>query len=186
MGKIMHIRRIQIFSILSTLLFSASVIAASAVEIDQDADRALEVFKEEISGSQVFLDQAAGYLIFPRVIKIGIGIGGETGEGALRVGGSTVDYYRTTAGSFGFQLGAQAKSIIVVFMTEESLTKFRNSSGWRAGVDGSVALIDIGAGKSIDTNNVKDPVVGFVFGSKGLMYNLTLEGSKFTKLDKSG
>jgi len=109
----------------------------------------------------------------------------EAGEGVLRVGGSTVDYYQTAAGSFGFQLGAQAKSIIVVFMTQESLTKFRNSSGWRAGVDGSVALIDIGAGKSIDTNHVKDPVVGFVFGSKGLMYNLTLEGSKFAKLDKA-
>ena len=70
-------------------------------------------------------------------------------------------------------------------MTQEALNKFRNSSGWKAGVDGSVALIDVAIGKSIDTNNVKDPVIGFIFGSKGLMYNLTLEGSKFTKLDKS-
>ena len=70
-------------------------------------------------------------------------------------------------------------------MTQDSLNKFRNSSGWKVGVDGSVALIDIGVGKTIDTNNIKDPVVGFIFGSKGLMYNLTLEGSKFTKLDKS-
>ena len=84
----------------------------------------------------------------------------------------------------GFQLGAQAKSIVIAFMTPESLDKFRESSGWKVGVDGSVALIDIGAGKTIDSNNIKDPVVGFVFGSKGLMYNLTLEGSRFTKLDK--
>ena len=70
-------------------------------------------------------------------------------------------------------------------MTREALDKFRNSEGWKVGVDGSVALIDLGAGKSIDSQNVKDPVVGFVFGSKGLMYNLTLEGTKFTKLDKS-
>ena len=70
-------------------------------------------------------------------------------------------------------------------MTPEALDKFRNSSGWKAGVDGSIALIDLGIGKTIDTNNIKDPVVGFIFGSKGLMYNLTLEGSKFTKLDKS-
>ncbi len=109
----------------------------------------------------------------------------ETGEGVLRVGGSTVAYYRTTGGSFGFQLGAQAKSIVIAFMTRESLDKFRNSSGWKVGVDGSVALIDVGAGKTIDTDNVRDPVVGFIFGSKGLMYNLTLEGSKFSKLDKS-
>jgi len=100
------------------------------------------------------------------------------------------DYLRTgehrdKAGSFGLQAGAQAKSIVIAFMTQDALQKFQNSNGWKAGVDGSVALIDIGVGKTIDTDNLKDPVVGFIFGSKGLMYNLTLEGSKFTKLDKS-
>ena len=98
-----------------------------------------------------FLSQSAGYLVFPRVIKIGLGFGAETGEGALRVRGRSVEYYRTTAGSFGLQLGAQAKSIVIAFMTPDSLDKFRNSSGWKVGVDGSVALIDLGAGKTIDT-----------------------------------
>jgi lipid-binding SYLF domain-containing protein len=82
-------------------------------------------------------------------------------------------------------LGIQAKSIIIAFMTQDALDKFRNSDGWKVGIDGSVALIDVGAGKTIDSSNIKDPVVGFIFGSKGLMYNLTLEGSKITKLDKS-
>ena len=176
---------IRLAAVVATMLFTTSVFAATAAEIDSDVDKALQTFKEDVNGADVFLDQGAGYLVFPRVIKVGIGIGGETGEGALRIGGSTVDYYRTSAGSFGFQLGAQAKSIVIVFMTPEALEKFRNSSGWKAGVDGSVALIDMGAGKAIDTSNIKDPVVGFVFGSKGLMYNLTLEGSKFSKLDKS-
>ena len=178
-------RIFRLIAVVAAMLFTTSAFADSGAEIDRDADKALEVFKEKVNGSEVFLDQSAGYLVFPRVIKIGIGIGGETGEGALRVGGSTVDYYRTSAGSIGFQLGAQAKSIVIAFMTPEALAKFRNSSGWKVGVDGSVALIDMGAGKSIDTNNIKDPVVGFIFGSKGLMYNLSLEGSKFSKLDKS-
>lgn len=160
-------------------------IAATAAEIDADIDTALTAFDQEVDGGKAFLDKAAGYLVFPRVIKVGVGIGGETGEGALRVGGQTTGYYRTVSGSIGFQLGAQAKSIVIAFMTQESLDKFVNSDGWKVGVDGSVALIDIGAGKAIDTSNVKDPVVGFVFGSKGLMYNLTLEGSKITKVDKS-
>lgn len=159
--------------------------AASAAEIDAEVAKTLGVFSEEVAGSDVFLENAAGYLVFPRVIKVGVGIGGETGEGALRVDGKTTGYYRTTAGSFGLQLGAQAKSIVIVFMTPQALTKFQESSGWKVGVDGSVALIDIGAGKTIDTQNVKDPVVGFVFGAKGLMYNLTLEGSRITRLDKS-
>lgn len=165
-------------------LWSPTAIAASAEEIDAEVREALQAFANEVDGADVFLDSAAGYLVFPRVIKVGVGIGGETGEGALRVGGETVGYYRTTAGSFGLQLGAQAKSIVIAFMTPAALDKFRTSSGWKVGVDGSVALIDIGAGKTIDTQNVKDPVVGFVFGSKGLMYNLTLEGSRITRLDK--
>ena len=172
-------------SMLVAMLFASTVLAASASTIDSEANKALQVFKEEVNGAQVFLDQAAGYLIFPKVYKVGVGLGAETGEGALRVGGQTIAYYRTTAGSVGLQLGAQAKSIVIAFMTKESLQKFRDSSGWKVGVDGSVALIDIGVGKTIDSDNVRDPVVGFIFGSKGLMYNLTLEGSKFSKLDKS-
>ena len=180
-----HSHKIRCLTIVAAMLFAGSVLAASAEKLDMEADKALEVFREEIKGSEVFLNQAAGYLVFPRVIKIGIGIGGETGEGVLRVGGQTIDYYRTSAGSFGLQLGAQAKSVVIVFMTKDSLQKFRNSNGWKVGIDGSVALVDIGAGKTIDSQNISDPVVGFIFGSKGLMYNLTLEGSKFSKLDKS-
>ena len=159
--------------------------AGTAAEIDADIAETLKVFAEQVDGSEVFLNQAAGYLVFPRVIKIGFGVGGEGGDGALRIGGASSGYYRTVSGSIGFQLGAQAKSIIIAFMTKEALDKFTSSDGWSVGIDGSVALIDVGAGKTIDTNNIKDPVVGFIFGSKGLMYNLTLEGSKITKLDKS-
>lgn len=169
---------------IAILLLPLSAFAESAAEIDARVDEAVAAFKKEVNGAEVFLNQSAGYLVFPRVIKVGLGFGAETGEGALRVRGRSVDYYRTTSGSFGLQLGAQAKSILIAFMTLESLDKFRNSSGWKVGVDGSVALIDLGAGKAIDTGNIKDPVVGFVFGSKGLMYNLTLEGTKISKLDR--
>lgn len=180
-----HSKTLRSLTLVATMLFASSVLAASADKLNREADKTLQVFKEEVSGADVFLSQAAGYLVFPRVIKVGVGFGAETGEGVLRVGGTTVAYYRTTSGSFGLQLGAQAKSIVVAFLTREALDKFRNSSGWKVGVDGSVALIDLGAGKTIDTDNIRDPVVGFIFGSKGLMYNLTLEGTKFSKLDKS-
>ncbi len=158
--------------------------AATAKEIDVSVDVALENFHTHVKAGKEFLKSAKGVLVFPSVFKAGIGIGGEYGEGALRIGGKTVDYYSTAAASFGFQLGAQKKTIILVFMQQEALKKFRASSGWEAGVDGSVALIKIGAGGSIDTTNIKDPIVAFVLGQKGLMYNLTLEGSKYTKLKK--
>jgi lipid-binding SYLF domain-containing protein len=170
---------------LLSLSFAPAVWAASAEEIDIKVEAALKKFREDVGGASDFLAASKGVLVFPSVIKAGIGIGGEYGEGALRIGGKTVAYYSTAGASIGFQLGAQSKTVILVFMQQEALDKFRDSSGWEAGVDGSVALIKLGAGGSIDTNNIKDPIVGFVFGNKGLMYNLTLEGTKITRLDKS-
>lgn len=178
-------KRLMSSIIALVLMLPAAGFAASAAEIDEKVDEAIANFQKEVNGAEVFLNQAAGYLVFPRVIKVGIGLGAETGEGALRVRGRTAGYYRTTSGSFGLQLGAQAKSIVIAFMTNESLSKFQNSSGWQVGVDGSVALIDLGAGKQINTANIKDPVVGFIFGAKGLMYNLTLEGTKISQLNKN-
>lgn len=178
-------RKISTLALVAVLLLPVTALPDSAAELDASVNRTLDVFAGEVDGARTLLGQAAGYLVFPRVIKVGIGIGAETGEGSLIVGGQQAGYYRTASGSIGFQLGAQAKSIVIAFMAKESLDKFRSSAGWKVGVDGSVALVDIGAGKAIDTSNIKDPVVGFVFGSKGLMYNLTLEGTKITKIDKT-
>ena len=162
----------------------SEVYADSAQEIDIKVDAALERFRSEVQGGERFLQAAAGVMVFPAVLKAGFGIGGEYGEGALRIGGQTVDYYSTAAASIGFQFGAQSKAVYVLFMDEQALESFRNTAGWRAGVDGSISLIRIGAGASVDTNNLQDPVVGFVLTNAWLMYNLTLEGSKFTRLEK--
>lgn len=158
--------------------------AASKTEIDIEVEAALERFYKEVSGAKKFVEKSKGLLVFPNVIKAGFGIGGEYGEGALLIKNKTVDYYSTAAASVGFQIGAQTKTVILVFLESPALKKFRNSAGWEAGVDGSVALVKVGKGGSVDTNNIKDPIVGFVLSNEGLMYNLTIEGSKFTRLDK--
>ena len=170
--------------LLILMYFASMAFSATAKEIDVSVDATLERFNKEIPVADSFIKKAKGVLIFPQVIKAGFGIGGEYGEGALRIGGKTVEYYSTMAASIGFQLGAQTKSIILVFTKQDALKAFRNSDGWKAGVDGSVALISLGMGDSLDTTNVNDPIVAFVFGQKGLMYNLTLEGSKLNKLHK--
>jgi lipid-binding SYLF domain-containing protein len=158
--------------------------AASAAEINVSVNETLKKFRADVEGGGVFLNKAQGVLIFPKVYKAGFGIGGEYGEGALRIGGKSVEYYNTVAASIGFQLGAQAKSVILVFLEKQALKDFRKSDGWKAGVDGSVAVIKWGVGEDINTTDIKDPIIGFVFNNKGLMYNLTLEGSKFTKIVK--
>ena len=164
-----------------TLTFNQAQ-AASATEINIKVDSALKRFQDKVSGGDEFLRRARGVLVFPSVVKVGIGIGGEYGEGALRIGGRSVEYYSTAAASIGFQLGAQSKTVILVFLKDNALTNFRESSGWKAGVDGSVAVVKWGVGGDINTVDIKDPIIGFVFNNKGLMYNLTLEGSKFTKI----
>ncbi len=158
--------------------------AASAREIDASVDTILEQFQKDVSGASTLLETAKGVLTFPRILKAGFVFGGEYGEGAIRIGGKSVDYYNLVAASFGFQFGAQAKTVIMAFMEEGALAKFRNASGWEVGVDASVAIIAIGAGASVDTTKLNEPIVAFVFDQKGLMYNLSLEGSKITKLDK--
>ena len=167
---------------LFVLLFSTTLSAKTAAEIDLEANVAIQQFNKEIEGSATFLESAKGILIFPKVVKAGLVIGGEYGEGVLRVNGKSAQYYSTASASIGLQLGVQKKTIVIVFLTDDALSKFRKNDGWEIGVDGSVVLVDMGAGKDINSATMNKPIVGFVYGSKGLMYNLTLEGSKFTKI----
>jgi lipid-binding SYLF domain-containing protein len=142
----------------------------------------LQQFFFQVRGSWELVNKSAAVLVFPSVIKAGVGIGGEYGEGALLTRERTVDYYNIVSASIGFQLGAQLRSVIIVFMTPEALAGFERTYGWRAGVDASVAIITVSAGGSIDTSRIASPIVGFIFDGKGLMYNLTLEGSKITRI----
>lgn len=162
---------------LSTFLFSNVSYAKSAKEIDAKVDVALERFEREVFDAKNVLSKAKGILVFPKVIKGGIGIGAEYGVGALRINGKTVNYYNTIAGSFGFQLGAQVKSVYILFMDDYALKNFQSSDGWKAGADGSIALIKTGFDGSVDTFKTDEPIIAYVLGQKGLMYNLTLEGS---------
>ena len=156
--------------------------AASAGEIEADVDATLRQFYRHVSSGQDLAGRAAGVLIFPSIVKAGIGIGGEYGEGALRIKGKTAGYYNSISASVGFQLGVQARSVIIMFMSEDALGRFRRRDGWKVGVDGSVALITLGAGGAVDTNQINKPVIGFILDEKGLMYNLTLEGSKISRI----
>jgi lipid-binding SYLF domain-containing protein len=162
----------------------AEAAVSSRAEIDAQSREALARLKEQTSAGAELASRAAGVLVFPEVLKGGLVVGGEYGEGQLRVGGVPTRYYRLASASVGFQLGVQQKSVVILFMTPESLDRFRRSKGWKAGVDASVAIANLGAGDQIDTETARKPVIAFVFSNKGLMYNLTLEGSRITPLGK--
>ena len=162
--------RLALFSGIAIIAPTQRADAASAARIDADVRATLREFFLHVGGSRELVRNAAAILVFPSVIKAGIGIGGEYGEGALITRERTLDYYNTVSASIGFQLGAQA------------LLGFRRVNGWKVGVDASVALVTVGVGGSIDTTRIVSPIVGFIFDGKGLMYNLTLEGSKISRI----
>jgi lipid-binding SYLF domain-containing protein len=135
-----------------------------------------------VQGSRELVSKARGVLVFPSVLQAGFIVGGQYGEGALRVGGSTVGYYSTISGSFGLQAGAQSKAIIFLFMTQDSLDSFRNADGWSVGGDASVALVKVGANGAIDTTTATAPVQVFVLTNAGLMGDLSLQGTKVSRL----
>ena len=151
-------------------------------EIDTSVNSTLSRLSSTIPGSNELVNKARGVLVFPSVLAAGLGVGGEYGEGALRIGNKTVDYYSTATASIGLQIGAQSKAIIFLFMTQEALDKFRSSQGWTAGIDASVAVIKAGANGDVDLNTATQPVSVFVMTNQGLMANLTVEGTKITKL----
>ena len=177
---------VQVFLLIAVISAFSSThsFAKTAKEIDASVDVAIQRFYKQVKGAREFVKASKGMLVMPNVVKGAFIIGGEYGEGALRVGGKSVDYYNTISGSIGFQIGGQAKDIILLFMTDEALKQFRASNGWEAGVDGNVALITIGAGERADTTTLKDPIVGFVFDAKGLIADISLKGAKFSKLDE--
>jgi lipid-binding SYLF domain-containing protein len=182
--KIQWSMQVLLLIILFCAFLSSNLHAKTAKEIDASVDVAIERFYKQVEGAEKLVKASKGILVMPNVKKAAFIVGGEYGQGALRVGGKSVDYYNTISGSIGLQIGGQAKDIILLFMTDEALKQFRASKGWEAGVDGNVALITIGAGGRADTRTLKDPIVGFVFDAKGLIADISLKGAKFSKVDK--
>lgn len=165
------------------LTMPTASLALEREELKQEAQQALTKFYSEVKDGKQFLSRAEGYLVFPQVKGAGVGVGGEYGQGILFIDGEAHDFYSTTAASLGATVGAQTKSIIVAFMTEEALNKFQQSRGWQVGVDGAITIANVGAAGSINTMTSNKSIVGFVFNEKGLMADLSLEGSKFTKIE---
>jgi lipid-binding SYLF domain-containing protein len=172
------------FALLAIIAAPQTVEAASAAQINADATATLQSFVAQNPSARELGRKAAGVLVFPSVIKAGLGVGGEYGEGVLIVRQEPAGYYNIISASFGFQLGVQARSVIIMFMTQEALAGFQNAYGWKVGVDGSVVVVTVGAGGAIDTDTLTSPVIAFIFDAQGLMYNLSLEGSKISRINR--
>jgi lipid-binding SYLF domain-containing protein len=183
----MKLKRVSLtFAAVMAVLLSTYGHAEAAKVIDAKADVAIELFKKKVKGGDVFLKKVKGYLVFPTVYKGGFIVGGEYGEGVLRVDGKSVGYYSIASGSVGLQIGAQKNAYIFAFADQFALDSFMRSNGWEAGVDGSIAVAKWGQGIDVSSISFEKPIYAFVFNNKGLMANVSLEGTKFTKIKPDG
>ena len=174
--------------LLMTLFFSLmglnsrQLFAASATEIEQNSIAALENLYAANPDIKELGANAKGILIFPKITKAGFIVGGQGGDGALQIAGKTADYYRSAAGSIGLQAGVQWFGYIMFFMDDPSLQYLQNSKGWEIGTGPSVVVLDKGFGKSMTSATLKKGIYAVIFGQKGVMAGIGLQGSKITKI----
>ncbi|MDO9581987.1 MAG: YSC84-related protein [Desulfomicrobium sp.] len=178
----MHLLMPFLVLLLGFSVLSGSAQAATAAEIDKAVNLALEKLYASTPAAAELAKVSKGVLVFPDVVKAGLIIGGQYGEGALRVNGKTVGYYNTLAASYGLQAGAQTFGYAMFLMNDSALDYLKKSQGWEVGVGPTVVIMDEGLAKSLTTSTAKDDIYAFIFGQKGLMAGISLQGSKITKI----
>jgi lipid-binding SYLF domain-containing protein len=162
---------------------SGSSMSGSAAEIDRDVDYALQSLLESNPAARNLAAQAKGILVFPNIVKAGFMVGAQYGRGgALRVRGQTVGYYNSVAASYGMQAGVQSFGYALFFMNDAAMNYLNRSEGWEIGVGPSIVIVDAGRAKSLTTTTAKDNVYAFIFGQRGLMAGVGLQGSKITRI----
>lgn len=163
--------------------WSADMAKNSAATLNNDGQAALNQLYAKVPVAKTVGGKAQAILVFPKVTKAGLGIGGQYGEGVLLKGGKPVGYYSTAGISSGLQVGAQTYGYAMFFMNEAALKALDKTSGFEVGVGPSVVVMDEGKAKSTTTTTMKDDVYAFIFGQKGLMAGLGIQGNKITKIE---
>ena len=177
------LRKVFIGAIISAWFAVAahSAIADSAAEISKDSQAALQSLYGKVPKAKELGSKALAVLVFPKVLKAGLGVGGQLGDGALIKGGKTVAYYKTAGASVGLQAGAQKYGYALFFMNADALQQIDKAEGFDVGVGPTVVVLDEGMAKSMTTTTMKDDIYAFIFDQKGLMAGFGLQGNKITK-----
>lgn len=181
----------RIFSSVAVLAVTAvsavapqTALAASAAELNREAQAALTALYAKAPAATELAKKAKGILVFPGIVKAGLIVGGQYGEGVLYKGGKVAGYYNVAGGSYGLQAGAQKYGYALFFISDSALAYLGKSDGFEVGVGPSIVVMDEGLAKSTTTTTLKDEIYAFIFSQSGLMAGLGLQGNKITKLDK--
>ncbi len=163
-------------------LVSTTAHAATRREIDQKVNQALNGLYASHASRRTLAERAKGILVFPNIVKAGLVVGGEFGEGALRRNGRTDGYYNIAAASFGLQAGAQSFSMALLFMTDSALGYLNQSAGWQIGTGPTFVVADEGFAQHYSSTTVSQDVIAYIYGQQGLMGGISVEGAKITRI----
>lgn len=169
---------------LALMAIGHQAIAASAEELRQDAQQALTKLYDTNAVAKSLGEDAKAVLVFPNIVKAGLGIGGSYGEGVLMKNSEVVAYYNSVAGTIGFQAGAQSYAYALFLMTDEAVSYLETSDGWEVGVGPTVVMVDEGVAKNLSTSSLKQDAYAFIFGQQGLMAGVSIEGTKITRIQR--
>jgi len=175
-------RRVLAAALLAALLAPAGAFAADRAALERDARAALQKLTSTVPVAKSLSGSAAAVLVFPKVTKAGLGVGGQYGDGVLFKGGKAVGYYNTSGASFGLQAGAQTYGYAMFLMNDKAVAALGANEGFEVGVGPSVVVMDEGKAKTMTTTTAKDDIYAFIFGQKGLMAGLGVQGNKITQL----
>ena len=156
--------------------------ADSRDQLTADGQRALQKLEASEPRARFYARHARAILVFPSVLKAGLVFGGETGNGVLFVHGRSESFYNMSGGSWGLQIGGQDFSYALFFMNDGALRYLHKSDGFSAGTGPSIVVVNKGAAAEADTTTVTHDVYAFPFNGKGLMADLTLQGTKITRI----
>jgi len=158
--------------------------AATAEDLNKDADQALQTLYRTNPVAQQISKSARAVLVFPSVIKAGFVFGGSYGEGVLREGSTIVNYYNSVGASWGLQAGAQSYGYAVFLMNNAAVDYVNNTQGWEIGIGPTVVIVNEGVAKNLSTSTLKDDAYAFIFDQEGLMAGISIEGTKISKIKR--
>jgi lipid-binding SYLF domain-containing protein len=145
-----------------------------ASELASSSQKALSQLQAKVQLAKLLTPKAHAILVFPKVTKAGLMIGGQYGEGSLLKSGAATGYYKTTGASFGLQAGGQAFAYAMFFMNEKALASLDSANGFEVGVGPSIVVVDEGMAKTTTSKTLKEDVYAFIFGQKSLAPKMAL------------
>ncbi|MGC9196356.1 MAG: YSC84-related protein [Syntrophobacteraceae bacterium] len=179
----LHFRQLAFFTILAAgLIFQNSAKSAGYNQLDKNAFLALRSLCRTTPAARTLRKHAVAILIFPRVVKAGFIVGAQTGNGVLLEHGRVVGHYNISAASYGLQAGLQAFGYAMFFMSPNAIAYLNKSEGFEVGTGPGIVLVDRGIAKNLTTTTLRKDVYAFIFGQKGLMAGVSLQGSKITRV----